>query len=169
MYSPTWTTNSATLTRAVILAGLKRGELAAATADALAAAHASTIICTGHCQPELQPVIDHINRKYPNVKMIFVTADTSSLASFRNAGHTIKQLGLPIDGFVGFPSVMAVPWEKTEDGYEAHFQKNYLCYFLLMNIILDVMAPGSRVVLVTSSMRTETPAPTWGDVGFSVG
>lgn len=152
----------------VILAGLKRGELAAATADALAAAQASTIICTGHCQAELQPVIDHITRKFKNVNMIFVTADTSSLASFREAGHAIKKIGLPIDGFIGFPSVMAAPWETTTDGFESHFQKNYLCYFLLVNIILDVMAPGSRIVLVTSSMRTEAPAPTWVDVGFSV-
>ncbi|CAG8926392.1 unnamed protein product [Penicillium salamii] len=150
-----------------ILAGLKRGELAAATADALAAAQASTIICTGHCQAELQPVIDHINRKFKHVNMIFVTADTSSLASFREAGHAIKKIGLPIDGFIGFPSVMAAPWETTTDGFESHFQKNYLCYFLLVNIILDVMAPGSRIVLVTSSMRTEAPAPTWVDVGFS--
>ncbi|CAG8197003.1 unnamed protein product [Penicillium salamii] len=146
---------------------LKRGELAAATADALAAAQASTIICTGHCQAELQPVIDHINRKFKNVNMIFVTADTSSLASFREAGHAIKKIGLPIDGFIGFPSVMAAPWETTIDGFESHFQKNYPCYFLLVNLILDVMAPGSRIVLVTSSLRTEAPAPTWVDVGFS--
>ncbi|CAG8369988.1 unnamed protein product [Penicillium salamii] len=125
---------------------LKRGELAAATADALAAAQASTIICTGHCQAELQPVIDHINRKLC---------------------HAIKKIGLPIDGFIGFPSVMAAPWETTIDGFESHFQKNYLCYFLLVNLILDVMAPGSRIVLVTSSLRTEAPAPTWVGVGFS--
>jgi len=77
-------------------------------------------------------------------------------------------MGLTIDGFIGFPSVMAVPWEMTGDGHESHFQRNYLCYFLLVNIILDLMAPGSRIVLVTSCVRTEAPAPTWDDVGFSV-
>ncbi|CAG8007207.1 unnamed protein product [Penicillium olsonii] len=154
---------------AVILAGLKRGDLAAATADALAAAQASTIICTGHCQPELQPVIDHINRKFKNANMIFVTADSSSLASMREAGHVIKRIGLPIDGFIGFPSVMAVPWEMTADGHESHFQKNYLSYFLLVNVILDLMVPKSRIVLVTSSMRVEAPAPTWRDIRFSNG
>ncbi|CAI7590937.1 unnamed protein product [Penicillium bialowiezense] len=153
----------------VILSGLKRGDLVAAVADALAAAKASTIICTGHCQKELQPVIDHINRKFKNVNMVFVTADTGNLASIREAGHTIKRMCIPIDGFIGFPDVMAVPWEQTNDGYEFHFQKNYLCSFLLVNIILDKMAPGSRIVLVTSSMRMEAPAPTWADVGFSNG
>lgn len=100
--------------------------------------------------------------------MIFVTADSNSLASFQDAAHTIKKLGVSIDGFIGFPEVMAVPWELTEDGLESHFQKNYLCYFLLLNLLGDIMSTGSRIVLVTSSMRTEAPAPTWDDVSFSV-
>ncbi|KAJ5989673.1 hypothetical protein N7481_004883 [Penicillium waksmanii] len=152
-----------------ILAGLKRGALAAATADALAAAGAGVIICTGHCQKELQPVIDHIHRKYRNVKMVFITADTSSISSFQEAGHTVKRMGVPINGFIGFPSVMAVEWEKTRDGFESHFQRNYLCYFLFIKLISDCMAPRSRVVLVTSSVRTDVRAPTWVDIGFSNG
>ncbi|KAJ5864271.1 uncharacterized protein N7529_006187 [Penicillium soppii] len=147
----------------------KRGDLAASTADALAAAGAATLICTGHCKSEIQHVIDHISRKYKKVNMVFVTADTSSLASFHEAGRTIKKMGLQIDGFIGFPSVMAVPWEMTGDGHESHFQRNYLCYFLLVNILLDDMVHGSRVVLVTSCVRTEAPAPTWVDVRFSNG
>jgi NAD(P)-dependent dehydrogenase (short-subunit alcohol dehydrogenase family) len=78
-------------------------------------------------------------------------------------------MGVSIDGFVGFPTVMAVPWELTEDGNESHFQQNYLAYFLLIRLLLDCMSPASRVVLVTASLRTEAPAPTWKDVGFAVG
>ncbi|KAJ5831080.1 uncharacterized protein N7525_009333 [Penicillium rubens] len=152
-----------------LISGLKRGDLAAATADALAHGGAGTIIYTGRSQSELQPVVDHINRKYKTVKMIFVTADPGSLASFRKAAHTIKELGVSIDGFVGFPEVMAVPWELTEDGLESHFQRNYLCYFLLLNLLCDIMKPGSRVVLVTSSLRNEAPAPSWDDLGFENG
>ncbi|CAG8908798.1 unnamed protein product [Penicillium egyptiacum] len=152
-----------------LISGLKRGDLAATTADALAHAGAGTIIYTGRSQSELQHVVDHINRKYKTVKMIFVTADAGSLASFRKAAHTIKELGVSIDGFIGFPEVMAVPWELTEDGLESHFQRNYLCYFLLLNLLCDIMKPGSRVVLVTSSLRTEAPAPSWDDLTFGNG
>lgn len=158
-------TNSPTT---VLIAGLKRGDLAATTADALAHGGAKTIIYTGRSQSELQPVIDHINRKYKTVEMIFVTADPGSLGSFREAAHNIKKLGVSIDGFIGFPDVMAVPWELTEDGLESHFQKNYLCYFLLLNLLCDVMGPRSRVVLVTSSLRKEAPAPSWKDLEFEV-
>ncbi|CRL28872.1 Short-chain dehydrogenase/reductase SDR [Penicillium camemberti] len=149
--------------------GLKRGDLAATTADALAHGGAKTIIYTGRSQSELQPVIDHINRKYKTVEMIFVTADPGSLSSFREAAHTIQSLGVSIDGFIGFPDAMAVPWELTADGVESHFQKNYLCYFLLLNLLCDVMGDRSRVVLVTSSLRNEAPAPSWDDLEFENG
>lgn len=81
---------------------------------------------------------------------------------------TIKKLDVPIDGFIGFPTVMARQYEKTADGIESHFQKNYLVHFLLANLLLDAMSPSSRVVLVTTSVRREAPAPVWEDVGFSV-
>ncbi|OQE91314.1 hypothetical protein PENNAL_c0010G11412 [Penicillium nalgiovense] len=165
--TPYYQTNQ--LATTVLISGLKRGDLAAATADALAHGGAGTIIYTGRSQSEVQPVVDHINRKYKTVKMIFVTADSGSLTSFRKAADTIKELGVSIDGFVGFPEVMAVPWELTEDGLESHFQRNYLCYFLLLNLLCDIMKPGSRVVLVTSSLRNEAPAPSWDDLGFENG
>ncbi|KAJ5816945.1 Short-chain dehydrogenase/reductase SDR [Penicillium robsamsonii] len=152
-----------------LICGLKRGDLPATTADALAHSGAGTIICTGHSQPELQPVLDHINRKHKAVKMIFVTADQGSLASFREAAQTIKKLGVTIDGFVGFPEVMAVPWDLTVDGHESHFQRNYLCYFLMLNLLCDIMGPELGIVLVTSSLRKEAPAPSWEDLGFQNG
>lgn len=158
----------ANLWYSVVLCGLTRNELAATTADALAHGDAGAIIFTGCSQAELQPVIDNLNRKHPKVKVIFITADPGHLASVHDAAETIKKLAVPIDGIIGFPTVMAVPWERTDDGIEAHFQRNYLCYFLFVNLLLDSLAPGARVVLVSTSVRQEAPAPKWEDVGFSV-
>lgn len=142
--------------------------MASTTADALAHGGAGTIIFTGHSQPELQPVIDHINRKHPQTKIIFITTDTGSLASMHAAAKVIKDLAVPIDGVVGFPRVMAAGWEATADGIESHFQKNYLSFFVLVNQLLGTMPAGSRVVLLTTSVRREVPAPKWTDVNFSV-
>ncbi|KAJ5210249.1 Short-chain dehydrogenase/reductase SDR [Penicillium cf. griseofulvum] len=149
-----------------LISGLSRGDLAATTADAPAHGGAGTIVCTGRSQPELQPVLDHIKRKYKVVNIIFVTADPGIPASFQEAAQTIKKLGVTIDGFVGFPEVMAVPWELTVDGLGSHFQRNYLCYFLMLNLLCPIMKPESRVVLVTSSLRNEAPAPSWEDLGM---
>ena len=144
------------------------GDLAATTADALAHGGVGAIIFTGRSQPEVQPTIDHINRKYPQAKIIFITADPGSLSSMYEAAQTIKKLDVPIDGLVGFPTVMVAPWQLTLDGIESHFQKNYLCYFVLVTELLGSMQRGSHVVLVTTSVRREAPAPKWDDVNFKV-
>ena len=161
-------TSTNRLPTSVVLAGLVRGALAATTADVLTHAGAGCIIFTGRSQPELQTVIDHINRKHPQAKIIFITADTGSLASMRAAAKAIKELDVPIDGIVAFPSVMGAEWELTPDGIESHFQKNYLAYFVLVNELMVKMSSGSRTVLLTTSVRREAPAPKWDDANFSV-
>ncbi|KAJ5232620.1 hypothetical protein N7468_005576 [Penicillium chermesinum] len=154
---------------ALLLCGLIRGELAATTADALAHGGAGTIIFTGRSQKELQQVIDHIHRKHHNTQILFVPADTACLSSVYVAATSIKRLGLPIDGILGFPTVKAAPWELTTDGIELHFQKNYLCYFLLVNKLLSVMSPKSRVIMMTTMVKQEASAPKWQDINFSNG
>lgn len=156
------------LTSPVLLAGFIRGELAATTAHALAHGGAACIIFTGRSQSEVEPAITHINRKHPQTKILFLTADTACLSNMREAARTIKGLGVPIDGIVCYPTVMAADWEKTGDGIESQFQNNYLASFVLVNSLLEVMLPGSRVVLMTTSVRREAPAPAWEDINFAV-
>ncbi|KAJ5455751.1 uncharacterized protein N7458_004015 [Penicillium daleae] len=152
-----------------LLAGFIRGELAATTANVLAHGGAACIIFTGRSQSEVQLSINHINRKHPQTKILFVTADTSSLSDMCEAARTIKALGVPIDGVVCYPTVMAADWQKTADGIESHFQNNYLAYFVLVNALLEIMERGSRVVLMTTSVRREAPAPKWEDINFADG
>ncbi|CEJ57574.1 hypothetical protein PMG11_06263 [Penicillium brasilianum] len=152
-----------------LLAGFVGSELAATTADALAHGGAACVIFTGRSQIEVEPVITHMNRNHPQTKILFVTADTASLSNMREAARVIKGLGVPIDGIVCYPNVMAADWEKTGDGIESHFQNNYLAYFVLVNSLLEIMLPGSRVVLMTTSVRREAPAPRWEDINFANG
>jgi hypothetical protein len=46
---------------------------------------------------------------------------------------------------------------KSNEAINGHAQ--------LLNLLCDIMKPGSRVVLVTSSLRNEAPAPSWDDLG----
>lgn len=86
----------------------------------------------------------------------------------RQAAETIKELDVPIDGIMGFPTVTAAAWELTSDGVEGHFQRNYLCYFVLFKGLLERLSDGARVVLMTTSVRQEAAAPMWEDVNFNV-
>ncbi|EPS31349.1 hypothetical protein PDE_06304 [Penicillium oxalicum 114-2] len=84
------------------------------------------------------------------------------------AARTIKGLTIPIDGLVCYPTVMTAEWEKTADGIESHFQKkNYLAYFVFVNSLLEALSVGAWVVLLTSSVRREAPAPRWEDINFA--
>lgn len=156
------------LSMAVVLSGLTRGDLAATTADALAHGGAATIIFTGRSQPELQSILDHIRRKHSYTKIIFFAAETGSLASMHEVAHSIIDLEGSIDGVICFPTLQATAWELTEDGVESQFQKNYLSYYVLVTLLLEKMTPGARVVLISTTIRREAPAPHWEDINFSV-
>lgn len=96
--------------------------------------------------------------------------DLNSLDSVRSAAETVTRLDIPIDGIVGYPTVIAAAYETTRDGIESHLQVNYLSHFLLVNLLIKGgrLAEGARVVLVSSSIRPESPAPRFEDPGFSV-
>ncbi|KAF7176600.1 hypothetical protein CNMCM7691_003092 [Aspergillus felis] len=155
--------------RTFLLTGVSGTGLPAATAEALASGDAAAIILMGESQAEAQVMIDNINYKHPKVKLIFISVDFGRLASVREAAETIKKLEVPIDGFVGFPTVMAALWMKTEDGIESHFQCNYLSNFLLVNLVVHLMPAGSRAVMVCSSIRPEAPPPAWDGPNFADG
>lgn len=128
------------------------------------------MILIGRSRDKAQPVIEEINRKSPHVKTLFIEADFGNLASVRKAAEEIRKLDVPIDGIVGNAAVMAVPWQKTVDGIECHFQTNHLSHFLLINLLLDRIPKqqGSRIVMVSSSARPEAPVPKFDDYNFSV-
>jgi NAD(P)-dependent dehydrogenase (short-subunit alcohol dehydrogenase family) len=154
--------------RTYLLTGVSMTGLSAATAEALASGDAAAIILMGKSQAEAQSMIDDINHKHPRVKLIFISVDFGRLASVREAAEAIKKLEVPIDGFVGFPTIMAGLWMKTEDGIESHFQCNYLSNFLLINLVVHLMPAGSRLLMVCSSIRPEAPPPAWDDPNFAV-
>lgn len=153
----------------VLLTGLGKRELTTATAETLAQGDAAALILLGPSQSETQASIDEINSKYPKVKVIFVTMDLGSLDSVRAAAKSINSLDVPIDGIVGYPTVIAAKYATTRDGIESHLQFNYLSHFLLVNLLLGKMPEGSRVVMVSSSIRPDSPAPSFDNPGFSVG
>lgn len=153
---------------AVVLSDLTRSDLAATTADALAHGGAATIIFTGRSQPDLQSILDHIRRKHNYTKIVFFAAETGSLASIREVAQSIIDLEVSIDGVICFPTLQATAWELTEDGVESQFQKNYRSYFVLITLLLEKMNGGARVVLISTTIRREAPAPRWEDVNYSV-
>ena len=46
--------------------------------------------------------------------------------------------------------VMACPQSKTSDGFETHFGTNHLGHFVLVNRIISLFKPGSRLINLSS-------------------
>jgi NAD(P)-dependent dehydrogenase (short-subunit alcohol dehydrogenase family) len=80
-----------------------------------------------------------------------VELDLASLASVRTCADTLIAAGRPINVVVANAGVMATPLGNTTDGFETQFGTNHLGHFVLVNRIASLIAPGGRLVNVSSS------------------
>ena len=83
------------------------------------------------------------------MKVEILEMDLGSFASVRNA---VKNLGVTLDVLICNAGIMAVPYGKTEDGFEKQFGVNHLGHFLFTNLLLEEgkIRNGGRIVIVTS-------------------
>jgi NAD(P)-dependent dehydrogenase (short-subunit alcohol dehydrogenase family) len=77
--------------------------------------------------------------------------DLASLASVRAAADALVADGRKFDVVIANAGIMAVPQGKTKDGFEMQFGTNYLGHFVLLNRLARLLAPGGRVVNLTSA------------------
>ena len=80
-----------------------------------------------------------------------VQLDLASLASVRACADALLADGRPFDLVIANAGVMATPFGHTTDGFETQFGTNHLGHFVLVNRIAALIAPGGRLVNVSSS------------------
>jgi NAD(P)-dependent dehydrogenase (short-subunit alcohol dehydrogenase family) len=80
-----------------------------------------------------------------------VELDLSSLASVRACADALVADGRPFDAVIANAGVMRTPFGHTTDGFETQFGTNHLGHFVLVNRIASLIAPGGRLVNVSSS------------------
>ncbi|XP_025407370.1 dehydrogenase/reductase SDR family member on chromosome X-like isoform X2 [Sipha flava] len=88
------------------------------------------------------------------------------LKSFTSVKHFTQQILTKHDQIhllINNAGVMAVPFEKCEDGFEAHWTVNYLSHFLLTELLLPVLKMSgledekARIVNVSSCAHELSP------------
>jgi len=80
-----------------------------------------------------------------------VELDLASLQSVRACADALLADGRPFDVVIANAGVMRTPFGRTGDGFETQFGTNHLGHFVLVNRIASLIAPGGRLVNVSSS------------------
>jgi len=65
--------------------------------------------------------------------------------------RSAPRVGRPFDAVIANAGVMRTPFGHTADGFETQFGTNHLGHFVLVNRIASLVAPGGRLVSVSSA------------------
>ena len=83
----------------------------------------------------------------------FIAADLSTLAGIMQAAATFKQRHTHLHVLVNNAGAMFTRRRMTPDGFEMTFALNHLNYFLLTNLLLDVLKASAPARIVNVSSR----------------
>jgi NAD(P)-dependent dehydrogenase (short-subunit alcohol dehydrogenase family) len=98
--------------------------------------------------------VDRVRREVADAQAALVVVDLADLSSVRSFASTWLARGAPIDILVNNAGVMALPRERTVDGFERQFATNHLGHFALTGLLLPALRlrPGARVITVSSAV-----------------
>lgn len=134
----------------VLVTGVSAG-LGVETARALAA-HGAQVVGAARDLDKARRATEQVHAQAANGGGLeLVELDLASLASVRACADALLADGRPFDLVVANAGVMACPFGKTADGFETQFGTNHLGHFVLVNRIAELMAPGSRLVNLSSA------------------
>jgi len=89
---------------------------------------------------------------HPGAKVEVMELDLSRLASIHSFAEAFHKSHRTLNALVNNAGVMALPYRKTDDGFEMQFGTNHLGHFALTGLLLDALmaSAGARVVNVSS-------------------
>ncbi len=116
------------------------------------AGKAATVILACRNKDKGEAAVRQIEREYPPAKAELMPLDLADLAAVRRFAGEFTRRYDRLDILINNAGIMAPPFAKTADGFEAQFGANHLGHFALTGLLLDriVHAPRARVVTVSS-------------------
>lgn len=131
------------------------------TSHALAKMNA-TVVMVCRDRRRAEPVRDEIKAATGNPNVELTICDLSSQADIRRFAAGFTKTHDRLDVLINNAGIVVRKRSLTEDGIESTFAVNHLGYFLLTNLLLDLLKKSapSRIVNVSSA------AHTYGEVDF---
>jgi protochlorophyllide reductase len=114
------------------------------------ALHGATVILACRNTNKAQKAADDITVLVPTAKLEVAELDLASLQSVADAAARFRQTGRPLHLLINNAGLMALDTSTTVDGFETQFGVNHLGHFALTADLLPSLAPGSRIVSMSS-------------------
>lgn len=136
--------------KVAIVTGANSG-LGLATTAALAAAGA-TVVMACRDAGKAAAAVAQVQRHSPQAAVQVMPLDLASLASVRRFAATFKARHTRLDLLCNNAGVMALPLQRTAEGFEMQIGTNHFGHFVLTGELLDLLAltPTARIVNVAS-------------------
>ena len=114
------------------------------------------VILVGRNPEKCARITAQINQRPGQDRAEYLVADLSSQAQIRRLADEFKERYPRLDVLVNNAGAFMLKRELTVDGIEMTFALNYLNYFLLTNLLLDVIQASApaRIVNVSSAAHT---------------
>jgi len=139
--------------KTVIITGGNTG-IGKETAIDLASRGAKVIIGCRSKERGEKALID-IKKESGSKEVYLKLLDLSSFKSVRRFANSILDSEDRLDILINNAGVLMPPFEKTEDGFETHFQVNHLGHFLLTQMLIELLKKSapSRIINVSSHVH----------------
>lgn len=131
-------------------------------AAAVLASKGAHVVLACRSPQRAKDALETIGRRASGSSVEVMSLDLSSLKSVRAFATEVTARHPKLDGLVNNAGLMALPYGKTEDGFEMQLGTNHLGHFALTGLLLPTLlaAKGSRVVNVAST------AHRWGRMNW---
>lgn len=123
---------------------------------ALELAHmGATVVVAGRDPAKCALIASDIREESGNPDVEFLVADLSSQEKVRRLANEFREQHQRLDVLVNNAGAIHMSRQKSIDGIEMTFAVNHLSYFLLTNLLLDVLfaSAPARVVNVASTVH----------------
>ena len=96
-----------------------------------------------------------IHATHRQASTALLALDLASLADIRRCADAVHGTCQRLDVLVNNAGVMALPYRRTQDGFEMQLGTNHLGHFALTGLLLDLVlaAPSARIVTVSSGFH----------------
>lgn len=111
-----------------------------------------TVVIVGRNPTKTQATVSEIKLESGSTKVDALIADLSSLAEVRKLAAEFRQRYARLDVLVNNAGAFYASRQESVDGYEMTLAVNHLAYFLLTNLLLDMLKASApaRIVNVSS-------------------